>query len=252
MEDTNRTAKNIRTAAIILAAGKGKRMGGDVQKQYMLLDGKPILYYSLKAFEDSSVDEIILVTGIDEVDYCRSEIVGKYGFHKVSAIVAGGKERYHSVYEGLKVLRNREECTSEPNRVEYVLIHDGARPFVDEDMIEESRADAMQFGACVIGMPVKDTIKIADEAGFAKTTPKRADTWMIQTPQAFSYELIYGAYEKLMSRKEYQIGITDDAMVVETMTACPVKLTVGSYENIKVTTPEDMEIAAAILNYRKV
>lgn len=234
--------KKVRTAAIVLAAGSGRRMGGDVKKQFLSLEGKPILYYSLKAFEESPVDCVVLVTGPEDEPYCRGEIIEAYGFQKVAAITNGGKERYHSVYEGLKAVRalwgDCEGC---------ILIHDGARPFVNGGIIERAIADVGKYQACVIGMPVKDTIKIANQAGFAKTTPNRADTWMIQTPQAFAGELIFRAYERLMSREEYQRGITDDAMVVESMTDCPVKLTEGSYENIKVTTPEDMEIAAAIL-----
>lgn len=240
-------AKAGRTAAVILAAGSGTRMGGDVKKQFLLLKDKPILYYSLKAFEESFVNEIILVTSADEIEYCKKEIVERYGFHKVSSIVPGGKERYHSVYAGLAVLKEKRVY----EHGGYVLIHDGARPFADETIINNAMAGAVQYGACVIGMPVKDTIKIADSDGFAKMTPKRSDTWMIQTPQAFSYQLIRDAYDKLMGSDAYQAGITDDAMVVETMTECPVKLTEGSYENIKVTTPEDMELAAAILNRRR-
>lgn len=242
---TNET-KNRRTAAIILAAGRGSRMGGNVSKQFLLLNDKPIIYYSLKAFEESPVDEIILVTGEADILYCQKEIVEQFGFGKVTAVVGGGAERFHSVYAGLQFLKEKKQYGQD----DYVLIHDGARPFVDADIIHNAITTAIKYHACVIGMPVKDTIKIADADGFAKLTPKRSDTWMIQTPQAFIYPLIHDAYEKLMSREAYQAGITDDAMVVETMTKHPVKLTEGSYENIKVTTPEDMEIAAAILSRR--
>lgn len=243
----NVQAETGRAAAVVLAAGRGTRMGGDIKKQFLLLNDKPILYYSLKAFEESSINEIILVTSADEIEYCKKEIVERYGFHKVSAIVPGGKERYHSVYAGMKVLK--ENPVYEHGG--YVVIHDGARPFADKTIIHNAVAGAIQYGACVIGMPVKDTIKIADSNGFAKMTPNRSDTWMIQTPQAFSYPLIRDAYEKLMGSEAYQEGITDDAMVMETMTEYPVKLIEGSYENIKVTTPEDMEIAVAILNRRR-
>lgn len=232
-----------KTAAIILAAGRGRRMGTKIQKQFLSLDGKPLLYYSLKAFEESPVEEVILVTGQEEIEYCRKEIIERYGFYKVSQIVAGGEERYHSVYEGLRALEKskgfKKSC--------YVLIHDGARPFSNTKMIIRAITDAVRFGACAVGMPVKDTIKISDKEGFANVTPDRSLVWMIQTPQAFYYPLIREAYDKLMSQKEFQTGITDDAMVVETMTNHSVKLTEGSYENIKVTTPEDMEIAFAIL-----
>lgn len=235
-----------KTAAIILAAGTGKRMESDIQKQFLDLEGKPVLYYSLKVFEESPVDHIILVTGKDTKEYCKREIIDKYGFQKVAAITAGGKERYHSVYEGLKIL----EAFGTYTEGDYVLIHDGARPLISQDIIKRVTEAAKAYKAAVAGMPAKDTIKIADEEGFARVTPARSSIWTIQTPQAFSYPLIYHAYETLMEKEEYQIDITDDAMVVENMSACRVRLIEGSYENIKITTPEDMAIASAILQRR--
>lgn len=243
LNNSGQSGRTVRTAAVILAAGSGKRMGTSIKKQYLLLDGKPILYYTLKAFEESPVDEVILVTGSGEEEYCRTEIVDRFQFRKVSRIVPGGKERYHSVYEGLKAL-------AQGVTPDYVLIQDGARPFTDGPLILRTMEDAVRYEACVAGMPSKDTIKLADQDGFAKVTPDRALVWTIQTPQAFSYSLIRNAYDKLMSRADYQQGITDDAMVVEHMTEHRVKLTEGSYENIKVTTPEDMEVAYAILRRR--
>lgn len=236
-----------RTAAIVLAAGQGKRMKSKIQKQFLLLEEKPVIWYALHAFEESRVDDVILVTGADEIAYCRDEIVGKYGFSKVRAIVAGGKERYHSVYEGLKVLGSQLSY----GEGDCVLIHDGARPFVDEPMIERIVSDIRSYSAAVAGMPSKDTVKLADADGFASVTPERAYVWMIQTPQGFTYPLIRAAYDKMMSREEYQQGVTDDAMVVETMTDHKVRLTEGSYRNIKVTTPEDMEVASAFLKNKK-
>ncbi len=223
-----------RNVAIVLAAGQGKRMKSKVQKQYLLIKDKPVLYYTLHAFETSPlISEIILVTGKDEIEYCQKEIVKKYGFTKVNKIVAGGKERYHSVYEGIQAI----------DEADYVFIHDGARPFVDGEMIERVCAVAEEHKACVVGMPVKDTIKIADEEGFAAQTPDRRKVWQVQTPQTFEYQLIKNAYEKLL--EEEPEGITDDAMVVETMTEHKVKLVEGSYRNIKITTPEDLDIAAS-------
>lgn len=236
-----------RTAAIVLAAGQGKRMKSKIQKQFLLLEEKPVIWYALHAFEESRVDDVILVTGADEIAYCRDEIVGKYGFSKVRAIVAGGKERYHSVYEGLKALGSQLSY----GEGDCVLIHDGARPFVDEPMIERIVSDIRSYSAAVAGMPSKDTVKLADADGFASVTPERAYVWMIQTPQGFTYPLIRAAYDKMMSREEYQQGVTDDAMVVETMTDHKVRLTEGSYRNIKVTTPEDMEVASAFLKNKK-
>ena len=167
-------------AAIVLAAGSGKRMNSQVHKQYLIIQDRPVLYYSLKAFEDSAVDEIVLVVGKGEEEFCRKEIVDKYGISKVKAIVEGGKERYHSVFEGLK----------QTSDADYVLIHDGARPFVNQEIIRRCMLEVPEYQACVVGMPVKDTIKIADEGGYAKQTPDRKNVWMIQTPQTFSYALI--------------------------------------------------------------
>lgn len=254
------TGKKEVFAAVVLAAGRGKRMESSVHKQYLLLHEKPVLYYALKAFEESPVEEIVLVVGKGEIEYCQREIVEKYSFQKVSHIVEGGAERYHSVYCGLKAVKGAD----------YVLIHDGARPFLDEGIIKRSMQAAREHQACVAGMPVKDTIKLSDENEFAAATPDRNKVWMIQTPQAFSYDLIYQAYHTLLQIEEKkagwqknmpscsllnmqkvkeleqsreQIHITDDAMVVELLTDIPVKLVQGSYRNMKITTPEDLRIA---------
>lgn len=232
----------MKTTAIVLAAGQGKRMGSDVAKQFLLLDGKPVLYYSLKNFEESLVDDVILVTGDGMQDYCRENIVEKYGFQKVRTIVTGGKERYHSVAYGL--LAVEAGC-------DYVLIHDGARPFADPSIIERGVEAVRKYGACVVGMPVKDTIKISDENGFCESTPNRNRVWMIQTPQIFSYPLIHGAYEKLLQEEKHLlekgVAITDDAMVAELFTDQKVKFVEGSYQNIKLTTPEDLKVAEVFL-----
>ena len=218
--------------AIVLAAGQGKRMGTKVQKQYLELSGKPILYYSLKAFEVSPIiDDIILVVGQEQEEYCKSEIVEKYGFQKVRKIVSGGAERYHSVHNGLQEVKIGG----------YVFIHDGARPFVTEDIISRAYESVVENRACVVGMPVKDTIKIADENEYISETPDRELVWQIQTPQVFETELVKVAYEKLMGQEE--IRVTDDAQVVESMMYEDVKLVKGSYENIKITTVEDLKIA---------
>ncbi len=227
-----------RIGAVVLAAGSGKRMGADVPKQYLTLCGKPIMLYCLEAFEKSRVDEIVLVVAAGDEAYCREQIVEKYHISKVRAIVAGGAERYDSVYEGLKAI----QC-------DYVLIHDCARAFLTEDIIERSIAGAKEYSACVVGMPVKDTIKIADERGWVDTTPQRDLVWSVQTPQSFSYPLIYEAYTRLQSCDK--TGVTDDAMVVEKTMKTRVKLIEGSYENIKVTTPEDLLLGERILQSRK-
>lgn len=224
-------------AAIVLAAGSGKRMNSKVHKQYLIIQDRPVLYYSLKAFEDSAVDEIVLVVGKGEEEFCRKEIVDKYGISKVKAIVEGGKERYHSVFEGLK----------QTSDADYVLIHDGARPFVNQDIIRRCMQEVQKYQACVVGMPVKDTIKIADEEGYAKQTPDRKNVWMIQTPQTFSYALIYEAYGEML--KTENTAITDDAMVLERIKGKKSKLIEGSYRNIKITTPEDLLIANVYLQH---
>lgn len=230
-----------KTAAVVLAAGQGRRMHSAVAKQFLLLNGKPLIYYSLKAFEESGVDTIVLVTGQEEIRYCREEIAEKYGFSRIEQIVSGGKERYHSVYSGLTALSG---CFPEDG---IVLIHDGARPMVSRDLIKRTVEAAGEYGACAAAVPVKDTIKVADPEGFAALTPDRSTLWQIQTPQTFTYGLILGAYRKLLSNERFQKGVTDDAMVVEVMSSVRVKLVEGSYENIKVTTPEDLLIAERFL-----
>lgn len=228
----------IRTTAIVLAAGQGKRMHSDVHKQYLLIRDKPVLYYSLKAFEDSVIDDIVLVVGEGEEDFCQREILDQYGFRKIRAVICGGKERYHSVAYGIRCIN--WECG-------YIFIHDGARPFIDDAIIDRAFEEAKRSGACAVGMPVKDTIKIADKNGYVESTPDRSRVWQIQTPQVFEKPLIASAYEKLLAEEKelsaYGVTVTDDAMVVEFFMNTPVKLVQGSYQNIKITTPEDLKIA---------
>ncbi len=236
-------------AAVVLAAGQGKRMGTETAKQYLLLDGKPVLYYALHAFEKSEVDIVVLVTGKDEIKYCKEEIVDKFGFKKVQAVVPGGKERYHSVACGLRALKAQRK------EIEVVHIHDGARPFVTPAMISKLIAETREKEACVIGTPVKDTIKIADEEGYCAQTPPRNKVWAVQTPQTFAFDLVSGAYEKLLACEDELLAqgvqITDDAMVVENMTQKKVSLVEGEYTNIKLTTPEDLIIAEAFMKKLK-
>lgn len=230
-----------RCTAVVLSAGQGKRMGASVKKQYIELEGKPVIYYTLKAFQESEViDDIVLVVGKDQISYVNDEIVQKYHFTKVNTIVEGGKERYDSVWQGLKAIADQAG---------YVFIHDGARLFVNEDILKRGYETVDEFGACVAGMPSKDTIKLIDDNGFAVNTPERKYVWMVQTPQIFKTSLIVEAYSRLM--REECINVTDDAMVVERMMEMPVKLFEGSYENIKITTPEDLEIAEVFLTGKK-
>lgn len=226
----------MKSTAIVLAAGQGKRMNSKVQKQFLLIKGKPVLYYSLSCFQYSrEIEEIIVVTGKDSINFCKQEIIEAYGFSKVKAVIAGGRERYDSVYAGL--------CACEDS--DYVFIHDGARPFLTEDMIRRGKEAVLASGACVIGMPSKDTIKIADENGMVASTPSRSLVWNIQTPQIFSYTAIREAYER--ARQQNMADITDDAMVMERFGNMKIKLVEGSYENIKITTPEDILVAEKIL-----
>ena len=221
-----------RNTAIVLAAGQGKRMHSKVQKQFLEIQGYPVLYYSLRCFQESPlIQDIILVTGEESISYCKEEIVQKYGFTKVSAVIPGGKERYDSVYAGLC------ECKD----CEYVLIHDGARPFVTEEILKRGLQKVKETGACVIGMPSKDTVKLSDEEGYVKETPNRKCVWTIQTPQIFSYSLIREAHDSI--RQKDMSKITDDAMVAEHETGVKIRFSEGSYRNIKITTPEDLDIA---------
>ena len=229
-----------RNTAIVLAAGQGKRMHSKVQKQFLEIQGYPVLYYSLRCFQESPlIQDIILVTGEESISYCKEEIVQKYGFTKVSAVIPGGKERYDSVYAGLCECR---DC-------EYVLIHDGARPFVTEEILKRGLQKVKETGACVIGMPSKDTVKLSDEEGYVKETPNRKCVWTIQTPQIFSYSLIREAHDSI--RQKDMSKITDDAMVVEQETGAKVALAEGSYQNIKITTPEDLDIAESYLKQKR-
>lgn len=229
--------RKAKRTAIVLAAGQGKRMGTKVQKQYLEILEKPILFYSLDTFQKSDIiDEIILVVGENQEEYCQKEIVEKFGITKVSKIVRGGSERYDSVWNGLQVMTEDG----------FVFIHDGARPFVTEEILARAYKAVQEEKACVVGMPAKDTIKIVDDDKFAKETPDRNYVWLVQTPQVFETSLIKKAYSLLM--KQEIIQVTDDAMVVEKMLQRNVKLVEGSYENIKITTPEDLKIAETILS----
>ena len=240
--------KREKCVAVVLAAGQGKRMNSTTAKQYMELHGKPVLYYSLKVFEESFIDEIILVVGRGEETYCREEFIEKYGFHKIKKIVQGGAQRYHSVYKGLKALEKDET-------VKYVFIHDGVRPFLKEEILERAWEAVRTEDACAVGVPVTDTIKVADERGFVADTPDREKLWSMQTPQAFEYRLIMDAYETLIREEDdllaKGIHITDDSMVAELILHLPVKIVEGSYDNMKITTQEDLAKAEVLFANRK-
>lgn len=239
-----------RCTAVVLAAGSGSRMHSDVPKQYMNLAGKPVLWYSLDTIQRSDViDDCILVTGSEDLDYARREIVEKYGFSKVDRVIEGGEERYLSVGNALRTVAKRS--LAEPEG--YIFIHDGARPFLTEEMLERLAETVEEVHACVAATPSKDTVKIADDQAFAIQTPDRSTVWNVQTPQVFDAAVILTAYERLEARlgrlKEQGIVVTDDAGVVELFTEYKVKMVQGSYRNIKITTPEDMIVAEAFLTH---
>lgn len=225
-------------SAIVLSAGKGKRMNTDVSKQYIEVFGKPVICYTLKAFEESDVDEIILVTGAQDTDYVKQDIVEKYGISKVKHIVSGGAERYDSVINGLELLEESDK----------VLIHDGARPLIKPEQINQIIEEIKVSKACIAGMPVKDTIKLSDETGYVRETPLREYVWQIQTPQAFDVSVVKSAYQKM--REANDTSITDDAMAVEKYTDTKIKLVRMDYENIKITTMEDLLFLKQVLEQR--
>ena len=211
------------------------------------LQRKPVITHTLSAFQDSDIiDDVILVVGAGQEKYVREEIVRRNHFTKVREMVPGGEERYASVWCGLKAFRDGGYCDGYPEN--YIFIHDGARPFVSEEILERAYETVCVHRACVAGMPSKDTVKLVDDGLLAVSTPQRKYVWAVQTPQVFEASLIIEAYSRLM-REEY-INVTDDAMVVERMMDIPVKLFEGSYENIKITTPEDLDIARLFLSRR--
>ena len=225
----------MKNCVIIVAAGSGKRMRSAIAKQYIELKGRTILSYTIETFNNSeNINDIVLVTSSDAVDYVRREIIEKYGFDKVRTIVEGGAERQDSVYKGLKAV---------DSDTDVVLIHDGVRPFVADKYIAELESIAMEFGGCVLGAPVKDTIKVCDSEGYITDTPKRETLWLAQTPQCFKYDIIMKAYEK--AEKEGYRG-TDDSMLAERL-GIRIKMVRGDYDNIKITTPEDLYMGEVIL-----
>ena len=213
-------------------------MNQSVSKQYLMLGNQTILSYSLEQFQKSSIDEIILVTAQEDIEYVKNNIVLPHKINKVTKIVAGGQERYLSVYQGLLAAQN---C-------DYVMIHDGARPFLTIDIIEDSIRAVQKYQACAVGVPLKDSIKKLGREGYIVENIERTDVWQVQTPQCFSYPMILGAYEKLL---QSDIKTTDDTAVVEYFTEVKVKMLMGSYENIKITTPDDIPFAEAILAARE-
>ena len=223
-----------KTTAIIVAGGKGSRMGGKIKKQYLKVNNKEIIAHTLAVFEKHpQISEMIVVTSEEDRDYVK-ERIQHYEYKKVSQVVAGGKERQDSVANGL-------EAVSEDS--EYIMIHDGARPLITETIISKALEKTYEVDATVVAVPVKDTIKVVDTAGIVEATPARTSLWAIQTPQTFEATLIKEAYRE--AKDKGLIG-TDDSTLVEALGKA-VHIVEGSYSNIKVTTPEDLEIVKNLM-----
>lgn len=219
----------MKTVAIVPAGGTGKRMGSRLPKQFLSLAGIPILVHTLKVFQHSPlIDEILLAVPEGERADVQRNIVERFALSKISLVLAGGPERQDSVRNALAHVREEHDI---------VLVHDGVRPFVTEDLIERVVAETSIFGAATAGLPVRDTVKEVDRKGCVARTVPREDLWLTQTPQAFRRELILAAYERAAADEFYG---TDDASLVERM-GIPVRMIRGDADNIKVTTPEDLE-----------
>ena len=222
-------------SAIILAGGKGKRMNSSISKQFIEIKGKPIIYYTIKKFNDNKkIDNIVVVLSQEEIEYFKENILKKYDL-KVDKIVIGGAERQDSVYNGLKSLENTE--------TDIVLIHDGARPFISDRIIDEGIKYAIMYGACAPGVMPKDTIKIKEKNNFSIDTPNRETLVAIQTPQVFKFKEVLKCHERVKMDK---VVVTDDTMVVERY-GNKVYLYDGEYTNIKVTTPEDLILGEKLI-----
>lgn len=220
---------------VIAAAGKGRRMGSNTNKQYMLLNGRPVLSYSLDFFDRLPlVSQIVVVCAPDEIEYCDEEIVKRFRYSKVSAVVPGGPERQDSVWAGLQQLGEDTDL---------VAVHDGARPILSLEVLTGLVAEAREWGAAIPGIPSKETVKLGDRDGFVRQTLDRASVYGIQTPQVFNYTELVTAY-----RQAFEEGFlgTDDASLFELYIG-RVKLVPGDYNNIKITTPEDMLMAEALM-----
>ena len=219
-------SKNI---VIIVCSGIGKRMNSNVPKQFIKINDKPIVCYTIDKFENCNyIDEIIIVTNKEYIDYFKNSIINDYNYKKISAVIEGGKERLNSVYNGINYIK----C----NKDSIVLIHDGVRPFIDEKDIISIIEKTKIYDACILGVKVKDTVKICKD-GFIQTTPNRENIWLAQTPQAFKYNIIKEAYEYAFNNNLF---VTDDASVVENF-GFKVKIIEGNYSNIKITTKEDFK-----------
>lgn len=229
--------------ALIVAAGQGVRMGGKVKKQYLALTGRPVLSHTLKVFDACpGIDAIFLVLPSGDVDFCRKNVLTPLDPQKKIHLVSGGAERQDSVYNGLRAI----EEEGHGDGPDVVVIHDGVRPFVTIEQIGACVAGAISTGACILGIPVSDTLKRVDSNGIIDQTFERDTIWFAQTPQAFRLGLIRNAHHHT---RQTGYRATDDASLVEHL-GHPVKIIPGNRYNLKITRREDLEIARAIIRSR--
>lgn len=225
----------MKIVALIAAAGKGKRMNTRTSKPFIPIFGKPILAYTIEKFEKCKlIDKIYLTVNSEEKELCSRNVIIKYNFSKVQELVDGGETRQDSVYNGLKAL---------DKDTDIVVIHDGARPLIEETLIRDSIEKAQKYGAAIAAIPIKDTVKKSENNFFINKTLNREEIWRAQTPQTFKYDLILPAYHKAYKDKYLA---TDDAAILERY-GHKVKLIIGSEENIKITTPFDIIVAENFL-----
>ena len=217
---------------ILAAAGNSRRMQkiSEMNKPYMMLEGRPVLAYSLEFFEKIPyVDSVVVVASASEMDFCRREIIEKFHFKKAAAVVPGGAERQQSIFEGLKALKVLRKD------VQWVAVHDGARPFLQEELFRQMFESVQQKRAVVPGVLVKDTVKQVDDEGWVQGTPAREYLRAVQTPQLFDFDHLLKAYR--MAEKD-KVAATDDAMLYEKYIA-PVWVQETVWDNLKITTPQD-------------
>lgn len=225
----------MKCTALVPAAGQGKRMGAARSKPYLLLEGKPILFYALRELEECPlINDVVLIVERGEIEHARETVVDAFRLTKVSAIRAGGQKRQDSVWEGLKTVQ--DDC-------ELVMVHDGVRPFISQEILARAIQEAVDCGASIVGVPAKDTVKLVSAQKHVLETPDRTGVFLVQTPQTFRHTILLKAYRQAMQDGLYA---TDEAALVERL-GVPIKVVEGSYENIKITTPEDLAIAELIL-----
>jgi 2-C-methyl-D-erythritol 4-phosphate cytidylyltransferase len=232
----------MKVAAIIAAAGLGRRMQQDTPKTYLQLAGKPILIHTLEIFEKvPEVKEVLVVVHPEDLEFCQEEVIDPYPLKKVLRLVPGGKERQDSVYHALKVLKK------EAADLDVILVHDGVRPLVDPDQVRKVVAAARRHGGAILGIPCQDTLKRVNSKGVVVDTVDRQELWQVQTPQAFQAALLWRAYQEAMERGFYA---TDEAALVEALGETVVVVP-STCLNLKITTPDDLKIAEAILSFRE-